>query len=229
MGSYAAKVLQQTISCGSVLNQDERKVKDMRLDRAITRLHQAEHELRTLLEGELRRSQYDSARQLFDYMQRVADLTASMRAQAEPETNLSFFAAPTKPPDALPRFFIRGDRLVKIGRSKQSGSPYYRHEMPRSNFEVLVAWFEGKRTGQWTIGELLTELGECEIPPYQTYLAVAALRRAQVVRLRTRGKYCVTDEAPAPAEWWDFMSSLWPSDDVHEEVVALDNVHAPRE
>lgn len=95
--------------------------------------------------------------------------------------------------DKYPKFFRRGDQLVKIGWSKKEREEY-QHKAPRRVIDALAAAI-ARRSGN---GRLFTSddvmplkdasTGE-EMPGYQAYVALAWFKHAGIVKQHGRSGY----------------------------------------
>lgn len=106
-----------------------------------------------------------------------------------------------------PVIYVSDGRIVKIGKGKLKTAKEYRHEAPRSAYEVVARWIEettiaGSR--EWmakTADEALSD----QVPTYQIYVVIAALQAVGVVRSPRRGWYSISDSAGDLDEWWRLL------------------------
>lgn len=97
--------------------------------------------------------------------------------------------------DQYPKFFRRGDQLVKIGWSKKERQEY-EHKAPHRVVDTLAAAIAGRfGNGKLFAVEDLLPLkdpnGGSEIPSYQAYVALAWLRLAGLLKRHGRRGYSV--------------------------------------
>jgi hypothetical protein len=95
-----------------------------------------------------------------------------------------------------PKFFRRGDHLVKVGWSKTDGEEY-EHKAPRRVVELLAAALDrvgrnGKLITTQDIMPLVDPGDRSEVPSYQAYLALAWLRDRGLVLQHGRQGYTVS-------------------------------------
>jgi hypothetical protein len=106
-----------------------------------------------------------------------------------------------------PKFFRRGDQLVKIGWSKKERAEY-EHRAPRRAIELLAEaigrnWGNGKLFTSEEVLPLRDPADGSEVPGYQGYVALAWFKAAGLVKQNGRRGYTarkganVTDGAAA--------------------------------
>lgn len=108
-----------------------------------------------------------------------------------------------------PRFFRRGDELVKVGWSKQ-GKKEYQHKAPRRILSAVIkAMLEaGGKDRLVSTQDFLPahdSLGEVEIPAYQAYLCLAWLRTIACIEQHGRNGYSVVN----PDEFGSAIDKAW--------------------
>jgi len=111
---------------------------------------------------------------------------------------------------AYPIFYVSDGRLTKIGKGKQKTAKEYRHEAPRSAFDTVARWIEETAlsgTREWFARTADEELSD-EVPTYQVYLIIAALRKAGIVKSVRRGWYTLASNAGGPEDWWRKLEDL---------------------
>jgi len=149
------------------------------------------------------------ASRLDELLQEVTTTTATSGTSSEPKRR----ANGRKPALAkYPRFFVSSDRVVKIGKGKQKSAKEYRHEATKRSFDQLARWIESQSVAgrrEWLAKDADLELSE-HVPAYQTYLLIAALSSAGVLRQVKRGMYSLGPNTGGPKEWWDVLDSLPP-------------------
>jgi hypothetical protein len=109
-----------------------------------------------------------------------------------------------------PVIYVSDGRIVKIGKGKQKTAKEYRHEAPRSSYDVVARWIEEtSMTGslEWMARTADEQLND-QVPTYQIYLIIAALQKAAVVHAVRRGWYALADNAGSPDEWWRRLEGL---------------------
>jgi len=114
-----------------------------------------------------------------------------------------------------PRFFRRGDQLIKIGWSKKARAEY-EHKAPRRVIDALAAAI-ARRSGNGKVftAEDLFPLKDphdgSEIPGYQEYVALAWLRSIAVVERRGRQGYVVSNIGVMPSrieQHWESLAAV---------------------
>jgi hypothetical protein len=107
-----------------------------------------------------------------------------------------------------PKFFRRGDELVKVGWSKKERQEY-QHKAPRAVVDILATSIAARfGNGKMFMVEDLLPLKDPngnEIPNYQTYLALALLRASSLVEQHGRQGYSIEKGSQTAAE----VISLW--------------------
>ncbi|NOS99349.1 MAG: hypothetical protein HOP29_01845 [Phycisphaerales bacterium] len=100
-----------------------------------------------------------------------------------------------------PKFYRRGDQLVKVGWSKKEREEYV-HKAPRRALDALAMTMaqrthDRKRFSVDTVFDATHPLIDghdgSEIPGYQAYVALAWFKQAGIVTHHARGEYSVTN------------------------------------
>lgn len=118
-------------------------------------------------------------------------------------------AKPKKKRVQYPQFFVAQDRIIKIGRGKSKGAKEYRHEAPLGAFEALVRWMESVEasgTREW-MGTEAAEALSGQVPSYQVYLMLGALREVGVLKQVQRGSYEIGERGSSSSEYWSLLRS----------------------
>jgi hypothetical protein len=108
---------------------------------------------------------------------------------------------------SYPRFEIGDDRIVKIGKGKAKASKEYRHEASRESFERLMSWLDaisGSGKKEWLAQEAVEGVAG-EVPSYQVYLMLGALRIGGLLRSVRKGSYELADSTVAVSDYWDVL------------------------
>jgi len=155
---------------------------------------------------ELSESLLAVARDMRAVGRRVEGLVSGDRAQPQES---ALFRQPTQRSSRqrYPRFEVAGDRVAKIGKGKKRGAEEYRHEAPVESLGRLTAWLdEAIASGayEWNAQEVVDALAP-DVPSYQTYLLLAALRSAGLVTLVRRGTYERADKSVPTSEYWGIL------------------------
>jgi hypothetical protein len=104
--------------------------------------------------------------------------------------------------DGYPNFIREGNTLVKIAWSKTEGKPY-EHKAPRGVLRALIQAITrvGADGERFTMEGLLPlKDGGTEIPDYQTYLALAWLRRIGLITQHGRQGYSLPQDTDLDRE-----------------------------
>ena len=166
---------------------------------AIEVLTSSERRLREIVGGAAANGDYETAARIMGWAKAVGALVTDA-APSEPPAHEPVNRdvrtpasrsrrAPTK--GQYPKFFRRGDNLVKIGWSKKARSEY-EHKAPRRVIDVLASAIEKRSNGRvFTTEELfpLKDEDGSEFPGYQSYVALAWLNAAGIVRQHGRHGY----------------------------------------
>jgi len=108
-----------------------------------------------------------------------------------------------------PRFEVSDDRIMKIGKGKKRGAEEYRHEAPVESLGSLTAWLDGAIASgayEWNAQEVVEALAP-DVPSYQTYLLLAALRSVGLLTLVRRGTYERADKSVPTSQYWDILKA----------------------
>lgn len=162
---------------------------------------------------------YDEAQQLLVVASDVRRLEGRLdeivsgrpkRAAAEEKPRSTSARSRKGASSKYPIFYVAGGRLVKIGRGKQKTAKEYRHESPRSAFDVVARWIEsaGMSGSQEWFARAADEELSGQVPTYQVYLVIAALQHAGVVRPVRRGWYSLAQDVGGPEDWWNRLVEL---------------------
>jgi len=148
---------------------------------------------------------------------RVEALTngESTRSSSPSQTTVS--SMPKQGATAYPRFIVTENRIVKIGRGKSSGAKPYRHEAPREALQKLADWLhQAAASGARELAaQDAVQSLDGEVPSYQTYLMLAALRSAGVLVPTKRGSYSVAADTES-TDYWSMLRATFGSDDIEE-------------
>lgn len=186
----------------------------MKATEAVGLLQACEQELRRLLAEAAAEGDYASVQRIADWAKALAALGAEARegeVSSQPSSYGSSNGAGVHPPamtssrasdaapvtgrrvrsqDAYPKFFRRGDELVKVGWSKKERKEYS-HRAPRKAVDAVAAAVKqvGAR-GKLFNGDALIPLKDpsdgAPLPDYQVYVALAWLTNMGVLEQRGR-------------------------------------------
>ncbi len=188
-------------------------------------LDEAEHRIRALVSEAAAQGAYDDVMHLTDLARSLCELAQqagdngtlvdtpptamAAHASAEPVGINRHRRAPAPQPSAgrkrrfnkgdYPRFFRRGDELVKIGWSKKEKSEY-QHKAPKRVIDALAAAI-ARRSGNgrlFTVDDLLPlkdPQDETELPAYQVYVALAWFKINRLVEQHGRSGYSLQNGA----------------------------------
>jgi hypothetical protein len=106
-----------------------------------------------------------------------------------------------------PKFYRRGDSLIKIGFSKPGGE--YEHKAPKYVLLLLASAIQraGAKQGRFSMNDILplTAASGEEVPSYQPYLCLNWLRSSGLIRQHGRQGYSIQQPNDLPAsieaEW----------------------------
>lgn len=140
------------------------------------------------------------------------------------ETTRSKSEAPTpskkRAKSRYPRFFVTDDRIIKIGKGKSRKAQEYRHEASRESFQKLLTWLDEMRSSgkrEWLAQDAVDGLAS-DVPSYQIYLMLAALRASGMLVNVRRGAYEVGENNIATTDYWSMLRSKFGEDDVGAEL-----------
>jgi len=85
-----------------------------------------------------------------------------------------------------PRYYVRGDAIVKRGLARDRRSEY-EHVVPKADFEKILTQLKLLAPSGFTSEQLHSKL---EIPAYRTYLVLSLLRKLELLEVPRRGNYC---------------------------------------
>ena len=185
----------------------------MKLKESVRLLEQCEHGLRKLVAEAADEGDYASVFRITDLARAVASLTANDSLTPAPHiapqasATWSENVGKTSPVatkgtktlsaprsrasiEAYPKFFRRGDELVKVGWSKKDRKEY-NHRAPRGAIDAVAAKVrQVGAKGKLFNGDALLPLkypaGEYVIPDYQAYVALAWLKHLGLVEQHGR-------------------------------------------
>ncbi len=181
---------------------------------AIQVVSAAERKLRELVGTAAANGEYKTAEQVMGWARAVGDLVSD-----PPLPEKSPVPSRERPPARrwrrtpakgdYPRFFRRGEQLVKIGWSKKEKAEY-EHKAPRRVVDALTAAI-ARRSGNgklFTVEDLLPlkdPQDGGEMPGYQVYVALAWLKSTGLVKQHGRQGYTPPNaskmEANVQQEW----------------------------
>jgi len=97
-----------------------------------------------------------------------------------------------RPHRNLPYYYVEGDRLVKVGPSRDGGT--YEHRVTRKNFDLVLARLRDM-AGETTEFETQRLVDRCDVPGHEPLIVVAVLEQhGLLIRLR-RGRWQFADPA----------------------------------
>lgn len=194
------------------------------VDRAAEILSQAEKALREVASKAVESGEYTNVLRITSWAKGVQEL---LGGRAPPNTPLTGAkksnkkAGPAKAKVEYPRFFRRGDVLVRIAWSKQKRKEY-QHKAPHG---VVLAVADavakaGKDGCIFTTEKFLpvNDPDGNEVPSYQAYLAVSLLKQVGLIEQHGRQGYSV----PRLAEFKDALNGVW------EKLPLQDKLRLPR-
>jgi len=132
---------------------------------------------------------------------------ASGRPQEFQQTARDRQPTQRNPRPQYPRFEVSDDRITKIGKGKKRGAEEYRHEAPVESLNRLIAWFDHATASgehEWSAQAVVEALAP-DVPSYQTYLLLAALRSVGLLTLVRRGIYGRADKSVPTSRYWDVL------------------------
>jgi len=192
--------------------------------RAATILHDTEAKLRELAAEAASAGDYAGIIKVAAWAKAVSDLVKSSgpEARAKPTTAQRVARTDAKLPGAprrttsrtthrkeYPRFFRRGEQLIRVAWSKRDKKEY-QHKAPYSALKALaMALAEAGKEGRVFSTDEVLPIREpadgSEIPNYQSYVCIAWLKQTGLIDQHGRQGYSV----PRLAEFKDAVESIW--------------------
>lgn len=183
----------------------------MKENEAVKLLEDCEQNLRNLVAEAVREGDYAGVLRITDWAKALASLAAEGRAGQPASTNMTAsgtakgtsakqgpFTRAVAPDarrakhasDEYPKFFRRGDEVVKVGWSKKERKEY-NHRAPREAINAAAtAVKQVGAKGKLFNGDALLPLKDpssgTAVPDYQAYVALAWLKHLGVVEQRGR-------------------------------------------
>lgn len=192
----------------------------MNTERAVKLLSDCEASLRRLGANALTSGDYDDADRISDWARAIRAMTApSPMTSRDGNGNGTDHSVADRrerkgaKASEYPKFFRRGDELVKVGWSKK-GRREYHHRAPRQAVDALTSTVKqaGARGKIFTSDDVLPQLkglsggDDSAIPPYQGYLALAWLKHLGLVEQHgRRGGYALVPDR----QFDDSIESAW--------------------
>lgn len=199
-------------------------------ERAVEILQEAENSLRSLVAGAAGRGDYKNVLQLTAWAQAVADIVrtatgggssaqtnrgSSSQYRVAEEKVSSKRQSPgrvTRSRDSrkeYPRFFHRGEQLIKVGWSKREKKEY-QHKAPFTVLKALASALakigaDGHLFSTDRFVPLKNPTENTEIPTYQVYVCLALLKQAGLVDQHGRQGYSI----PQTTEFEQAVESAW--------------------
>jgi len=90
----------------------------------------------------------------------------------------------------LPYYYVEGDRLVKVGPSRDGGT--YEHRVTRKNFALVLARLRDM-AGETTEFETQRLVDRCDIPGHEPLIVVAVLEKHGLLIKLRRGRWQFAD------------------------------------
>lgn len=181
----------------------------MVLTKALQVLGKCEADLRVLVTAAADSGDYDAVLRITSWAKQIASMSGSVpvaAAEKRPATN-RLKKALVRP--TYPRFFRRGDHLVKIGWSKREKSEY-EHKAPRQVVLLLarVTADMGKDGRIFQVNALLPLIDpkdRTQVPDYQVYLIIAWWRSIGLLDQHGRQGYSI----PNASQLQQAVESAW--------------------
>lgn len=191
----------------------------MNPSRAVELLKQCEAELRKLAADALVEGDDSNSERIADWARTLKAMAAG--SNGTPVTGLPVLVPsgsnlrrrPRPSPDEYPKFFRRGDELVKVGWSRTERKEYY-HRAPRAAIDALVAVVQqiGARGKIFTSDDFLPlkdSADGSDFPAYQPYVAMAWLKQLGLVHQHgRRGGYSLVRDRATESTVGDAWADL---------------------
>jgi hypothetical protein len=178
------------------------------VDRAADILAQAEKALRELAAKAVESGEYTNVLKITSWAKGVQELVGGKAPPPPPPVKGKKRSAPAKPKAEYPRFFRKGDTLVRIAWSKRQRSEY-QHKAPHSVVLVTAdAVIKAGKDGRIFSTEDFLPVHETdgsEVPSYQVYLVIALLKLVGLIDQHGRQGYSV----PRLDEFKDALKGVW--------------------
>ena len=109
---------------------------------------------------------------------------------------------PTRSREDLPYFYVEGDKLVKVGPSRDGGT--YEHRMSHKNFDLVLGQLRemARDTVEFETPKLVSR---CNIPNHEPLIVLAVLEKQGLVVKIRRGRWQFADAANFPRK----ADSVW--------------------
>lgn len=190
------------------------------IERATQSLRASEASLRELVAEAAKTGDYETVRRLTDCAEALAAMASNLAAPA-PATRagcpepadcaaaLAGRARSRRKATEYPKFFRRGDDLLKVGWSKREKKEY-QHKAPRKAVSLVAAAIAKAANGKRLVTTddfmpLADPADRSEVPDYQAYVCLAWLRKEGLVKQQGRQGYKV----PEPATLQAVVDSKW--------------------
>ena len=159
-------------------------------------LENCEQGLQKLVAEAIGEGDYPGVQRATEFAKAISDLAADARAAASPPQPAAAGSAgiasrkPRTPTEEYPKFFRRGEELVKIGWSRKEKAEY-NHRAPRvalhaTAMAVQRAGAKGKLFNGGDLFPLKDATTGSEIPDYQGYVALAWMAQLGIVKQHGR-------------------------------------------
>lgn len=183
----------------------------------VTALVQAEEKLQFVITESAKDAHYAVSKAASAVAESIREIRDRLTTKDEPPTSPSprsssasqmKIATHAARRPAYPRFYRRGDQLIRVAYSRR-GKKEYSHKAPRTVLELMAAAMSelGKDGRVLTTDQLLpmaTSDGNA-VPDYQSYVCIAFLKEAGLIDQHGRQGYSI----PRLAQFKESVISSW--------------------
>ena len=139
--------------------------------------------------------EYDAAQQLLGWARSLDEIESGL-SQVGTSASVQFrtsdvHAASSHFPHPLPYYYVEGDKLVKVGKSKQYGKEVYYHRVTKRKFDIIIdklAEIASTSSNFWT-QDLVRQCknGTRRIPSHEPQIVVSVLIERGLITRLSRG------------------------------------------
>lgn len=187
------------------------------LKRATESLHQAEASLRDLVSDAASGGDYASVLRIASWAKAISDMMAAPPGRRNRSAQDSKNGAQTSAVrgasrrqggNGYPRFFRRGDQLVRVAWSKRNKDEY-QHKTSLSVLRALapIMTNAGKDGRIFSTDDVLpiSDADGSPVPAYQAYVCIALLKQSGLIDQHGRQGYSI----PRVAEFIEAVNTVW--------------------
>jgi hypothetical protein len=170
-------------------------------------LERAKHELVACSQTAATSGQWDLAEFMVQSARHVDGIITGVRqnGSAPPATRPTDQHHPSRP-EKLPYYYVEGDKLVKVGRSRDGTT--YKHRVTRGHFDQLIETLAAMAQDHRAF-ESADFVRRCDVPKHEPLIMLGVLKEHELLHSSRRGRWAFVNPATFAADAgqvWDALT-----------------------